>query len=490
MKNIIWLSVFALFFGACERNIIKKDTNNDTSNVITVDTIQNDTTPITNYQELTVFFINDQHGQIENFSKIKHIIDIERQKTNVITTCSGDMFSGNPTVDNYPQPGYPMIDLMNRVGFDVVTLGNHEFDYGEENLKNCIEQSNFAWVSANINTQNTNISSITDFVSIEIDSLRVTFIGLVETGGKPNDTIPLTHPLKVENFKFEKYYDIVGNYSELKNQENADLLIALTHLGKNTDERLAEQFPIFDLIIGGHSHSKLYTTVNGIPIMQAGAKLKYLGKAELKIRNKQIIDITYNLIDLSTYVNYDSDLMSVIENYNNEVSSIIDVNIGFAEADHSKSNVGCFYTDALRQEFNVDACFQNSGGIRSDLDYGDISIREIYEIDPFNNGVITLTMTVLDIKNMIKTIGGLYYSGIIVEISGNEITIKDSSNNILDDSATLTIVINDYIPAVYDTIFPVNYETHPITTAEAIISFLKASENNVNYTNCNNYIDY
>lgn len=85
-------------------------------------------------ENLTIFYINDQHGEINNFSKIKHIIDQEKKLTKVLLVCGGDVFSGNPIVDNYTPKGYPMIDIMNRVGFDVSVIGNHEFDYGEDVL--------------------------------------------------------------------------------------------------------------------------------------------------------------------------------------------------------------------------------------------------------------------------------------------------------------------------------------------------------------------
>ena len=88
-------------------------------------------TPDTEPKNLTIFFVNDQHGQLENFAKIKHIVDKEKEETNVILACSGDIFSGNPVVDNYPEKGYPIIHIMNEVGFDISVLGNHEFDYGE-----------------------------------------------------------------------------------------------------------------------------------------------------------------------------------------------------------------------------------------------------------------------------------------------------------------------------------------------------------------------
>ena len=108
-------------------------------------------------KNLTIFFVNDQHGQLNNFSKIKYIVDLEKLKTNVITVCSGDMFSGNPVVDNHPQKGSPMIDVMNRVGFDISVIGNHEFDYGESILTDRINQANFDWVCANVDMGNSSI---------------------------------------------------------------------------------------------------------------------------------------------------------------------------------------------------------------------------------------------------------------------------------------------------------------------------------------------
>ncbi|MBL4904642.1 MAG: metallophosphoesterase, partial [Flavobacteriaceae bacterium] len=105
-------------------------------------------------KNLTIFIVNDVHAQIDNFSKVKYIIDKERENTNVIVTSSGDIFSGNPIVDNYPQKGYPVIDLMNKVGFDIVVIGNHEYDYGETNLRDRMLQAEFDWVCANVNMDN------------------------------------------------------------------------------------------------------------------------------------------------------------------------------------------------------------------------------------------------------------------------------------------------------------------------------------------------
>ena len=445
--------------------------------------------PENSLKTLTIFHINDQHGQLNNFAKIKDIVAKEKMETNVLLVCSGDIFSGNPVVDNHPEKGFPMIDLMNKTGFDISVIGNHEFDYGEAILKDRFNQSQFDWVCANVDMNNSGIPEPAEYKTITVDGLRVTFLGLVETNGKDNDIIPSTHPWRVQNLTFEKYQNVIGNYAELKETENSDLYVALTHLGEGTDYNIANNYPYFDLIIGGHSHTKVNATVNNIPIYQAGSNLNYLGKIELEVENKKITKSTHTLINLTNYQDYDSTLKDLISTYN--TSANLNEVIGFSEAYHNRSSVGSFYTDALRTQMNVDITFQNTGGVRSDLDEGDILKSEIYSIDPFNNGSVTYTMTVAEIKNFLKgSKASLYYSGVLIEQENNTIIIKNRDNQILNDNETLTIGLNDYIPAVYDTYFTKPPTILLNTTAETLINYLENTTAPINYTQVNSLFKF
>ena len=446
-------------------------------------------------KNLTIFIVNDVHGQIDNFSKIKYIIDEERLKTNVIITSGGDIFSGNPIVDNYPEKGYPIIDIMNRIGFDVSVIGNHEFDYGETNLKNRINQANFDWVCSNVEMTNSIISQPFEYTTLSVDNLKVTFLGLIETDGKEDAIIPSTHPWRVENVIFERPENVVSRYANIKEQEGSDLYIALTHIGysKNNgrlgDYQLAEQFPYFDLIIGGHSHSKIETVVNNTPIFQAGGYLKNLGKIELTITDKKIETIKYELIDLSDRTEHDSELKNIIEEYND--SPFFNEVIGYSHLNHDKPQVGCFVAEALRAKLIVDLTFQNTGGVRSNLDFGDITKREIFEILPFNNPTLIYEMTVTEIKNFLIGSGsGFYYSGVKFENINGDFNIKDLDGNIIPDNTILSVGVNDYIPAVYDVYFPTNGIIQPQTDAETVILYLKEIESQVNYPNSDNYFRY
>lgn len=440
-------------------------------------------------KELTIFHINDSHGSLDNFAKIKYIVDQEKKENSVILTCAGDIFSGNPVVDNYDPKGFPMIDLMNKVGFDISEIGNHEFDYGETVLKDRLNQAQFSWICANVNMNTTGIPQPKTYQTITKDNIKVTFLGLIETNGKENGIIPSTHPWRVQDLTFQKYTDVIGNYSQIKETENSDLYIALTHLGLNTDKYIATNYPYFDIIIGGHSHSVANTTINNIPIFQAGSNLNYLGKIKLTILNKKIENLQYSLINLNTYQNQDSSIKEVVDNYNNMAN--LDEVIGYSSAYHSQQQVGYFYTDVLKNEMNVDVTFQNTGGIRNSLEEGDITKREIFEIDPFNNGCVTYSMTVSEIKNFLKGSKiAVYYAGIKIEEANNEVIIKNLNNELLNDDTTLTIGLNDYIPAVYDTYFTQTPTYKTYTTAEGIIDYLQNNTAPINYTTYTNYFKF
>lgn len=445
--------------------------------------------PESSLDKLTIFHINDQHGQLNNFAKIKDIVAKEKKETNVLLVCSGDIFSGNPVVDNHPEKGFPMIDLMNKTGFDISVIGNHEFDYGETILKDRFNQSQFDWICANVEMDNSGIPEPDEYKTITIDNLKVTFLGLVETNGKEDDIIPSTHPWRVQNLTFERYQNVISNYAQLKETENADLYIALTHLGESSDYNIANNYPYFDLIIGGHSHSKVDTKINNIPIYQAGSNLNYLGKIELEIEDKKIKNANYTLIDLNSYQDYDTTIKELVDTYNE--SANLNQVIGYSEAYHNSSSVGSFYTDALRIQMDVDITFQNTGGIRSDLDKGDILKSEIYSIDPFNNGSVTYTMTVAEIKNFLKeSKASVYYAGVYLEQENNTIVIKNKDYQILNDNETLTIGLNDYIPAVYDTYFTKTPTILPNTTAETLINYLESTTTPINYTQINSYFKF
>lgn len=441
-------------------------------------------------EKLTIFFINDQHGELNNFSKIKHIVDGARDSLNVLLVCAGDMFSGNVIVDQYAEKGYPMIDVMNRTGFDVSVIGNHEFDYGQEFLKKRMAQAEFEWVCANLDVGETDLEQPDPFVTLNVGNLKVTILGLVETFGKPNAVIPATHPWRVLGLTFQRYLDVLGDYSDLKTETSADLLIALTHLGTESDRILASRIPELDLIIGGHSHEVINESVNGIPIVQSGANLQFLGRIDVKIDSQKVTDYHVKMIPLNSYPDKDESLKSVIDTYNEAPE--FDEIVGFSNSFLNSTELGCFYTTALKDYLGTDCSFQNRGGIRAGIDQGEITKLEIYDMDPFNNNSVIFTMTVAEIKHFFQeTRAGEHVTGITLQQDQDRLLIYDEAGREMQDQETITIGINDYIPAVYEDYFPLEKaQILDFTTAEAIINYLKTINNTLDYEGCNRYFDF
>lgn len=446
-------------------------------------------------KELIIFCINDVHAQIDNFSKVKHIIDDARQNNEVIVVSAGDLFSGNPVVDNHSEKGYPLIDIMNKVGFDVAVLGNHEFDYGPEHLKNRIVQSDFEWICANFDAGNSGVPQTEAYTSLELEDLKITFLGLVETNGKADMVIPLTHPWKVEEYIFSEPEATIKDYANLREMEEADITVALTHLGFGeynyalSDFRIATKYPYFDLIIGGHSHEQKFEYVNNIPVFQSGAYLNYLGKIIIEYIGEEIESLDFNLINLNEYTEYDKDLHSVIEQYN-DLPELKEV-IGYANIDHYKNEVGCFYTDALQATMNVDITFQNTGGVRAAIFEGDITKRDIYEVSPFNNGTVIYSMSVAEIKHFLSSSStGYYYAGVVIEQEQDRIIIRDTQGNEMSDETVLSLGINDYIPAVYDYLFPEDGNRQELTAAETLIYYLENINGVIDYSSCARYFRF
>lgn len=443
-----------------------------------------------NAEALTIFFINDQHGQLENFAKLKHIVEEARTEGHVVLACSGDAFSGNPVVDNHAERGYPMIDLMNEVNFDVAVLGNHEFDYGIDILNDRMAQSEFPWICANLDVQASGLAAPPAYVTLQLDEdTRITFLGLVETNGKEGAVIPSTHPWKVQELGFSQYTDVAGSYANLKQDEDADLLVALTHLGTYGDYELAKNFPYFDMIIGGHSHAVVDTVVNNIPVFQSGSYLNYLGRIDLTLEDEKVAELSYELINLNAYPDADEGITQKVTQYT-EAAGLEEV-IGNALAYHDKGNVGCFFTETLRRQLNTDVSFQNPGGVRAELDAGDINKSEIYAIDPFNNGSLVFTMSVAEIKNFLRQTGdGFFYSGISLSTENGRIVARDLKGDVIPDETVLSVGMNDYIPARYDQHFPAQYEAKPFTTSEALINWLENNPEDIDYSDCTKYFRY
>ncbi|MGB7786109.1 MAG: metallophosphoesterase, partial [Salinimicrobium sp.] len=239
-------------------------------------------------ESVVIFAINDPHGKINNFAKIKALIDKEKEtESRVFFVSGGDIFSGNPIVDYHSEKGFPIVDLMGKAGMDVSALGNHEFDYGQEILNNRMQQATFPFLCANVEQGNGSLNIPQGEVNIEKDGFEIAFIGVVETNSP--DHTPLSHPKKVAGLDFSEGVNAVGDYRNSEAVKNADLVVALTHYGSYGDRMILEQHDFVDLVIGGHNHDIYDEVVNGRHMIQSGSNLEYMTRLDLEVQNGKIV---------------------------------------------------------------------------------------------------------------------------------------------------------------------------------------------------------
>jgi 5'-nucleotidase/UDP-sugar diphosphatase len=442
--------------------------------------------------EVIILHVNDMHAKIDNLPKLAYLADsLRKSHPYVFLVAAGDNFTGNPVVDMIAEKGYPMIDLMNRCGFDVSAVGNHEFDLGQVFLNKRIEQARFPFICCNFDASRTSLKQPKPYIVLDAGKkIHIALLGIIELNDKG---IPDTHPSKVEGITFSDGIAKAKEFKWLKKKYG--ILIGLTHLGVESDVVLADSMPEFTEIIGGHSHTLIDKPMmeNGVLIVQAGSNLKYIGKTTLLIRKGKVMKCTDEVIPITALTRADSSMVALCTGYNrNEEFSRV---AGIAETPlEGYDALGSLMTDAMTHELNVEIAFQNRGGIRvSSLPAGPITMKDIYQLDPFGNLTVTFKMKTEEIKSLIKYAFELE-KGIDLQVSGVTYTVTpdenghclavelyDASGKSLDPAREYTVAVNSYIAASYRFSHADPGTTGAVTTAELLMQYLKEVKK-VNYT--------
>ena len=433
--------------------------------------------------EVIILHLNDMHAKTDGFAKIKYLADsLRRNNPWVFIVAAGDNFTGNPYVDMVADKGSPMIDLMNKTGFTASCFGNHEFDLGQTFLSKRIEQATFPFICANMNTGTSGLKQPRAFIILDAGKLQIPVLGLIEIN---DNGIPDTHPSKVKGMIFKDPIKTAGENTELKQKYGC--LLALSHLGLETDEKLAREFPQFDVIIGGHSHSILKKPVveNGVMIVQAGSYQRFVGKLTLIFKGNQIEEKSDTLIATESIKGADKEVQALMTTYENNPE--FEKTIAYASGPVSgKQDLGALMTDAVAWAVKADFAFQNRGGIRiQSLPGGEIKVRDIYRLDPFGNQVVTYKMTGVEIGSLILN-SYKKENNIDLIPSGMTYTIRKGSKKQpprlkmtglsgreLEPDKIYRVALNSYISAAYSFDHRDQGTSLEITTEECLINYLE-----------------
>jgi len=438
---------------------------------------------------VTILHTNDIHGNFSRFPRLAFVVDsIRNIHKNVLLVNAGDIFSGNPLVDMDAEKGFQMIELMNKLGYDLSVLGNHEFDYGQDVLSKRISEANFPFICANIWNNNGTFPIPQPLALFTFDkSFTVNIISLLDNS---INGLPETHPRGLKGLMFTNPIETAKKFEHLKS--NSNLFIALTHLGATQDVKLAQSMPSLDLIIGGHSHSKIDSLfiANGVLITQAASHLKYLGEITIVFKDGKIEKKNSKLIALNKNGSVNAEIKKLIDKY--KQNPMFSEQIGIASEDiKGKEELGSLFTDALRTEANLDIAFQNSGGLRIDeLSKGEIIMEQIFKLDPFGNYLMVLNMNVNEIKSLIRSaflgegidlrVSGIHYTLFTKNGEIKNIHITDYQGNELDKDKLYKVGMNDFILSFYKFEHKDPGQSFGVTTTEILISYIK-KKRSINY---------
>ncbi len=297
----------------------------------------------------------------------------------------------------------PTAAFYKHVGFDVSTVGNHDFDRGQAELTKIINALGCPVVCANVVDANGKFfPNVKPYLIKEINGVKFGVIGLLTP-----TTPTITRKENVEGLTFLDPASVVERYYPILRSKGARLIIVLSHLGVKDDEKLAAAVNGIDVIAGGHSHTVLMDPkiVNGTIILQAGCYGKYLGKLSLQLEptDYKIVSFTAKneLIPvLDKNIKPDPEVLTLVENFKAELGPLMNKVVGEALEDFSKdpspgfgdSQMGNLIADSMREKTGSDIAFMNSGGIRSVINKGAVKVDTMYAVSPFPNYVAVMEL--------------------------------------------------------------------------------------------------
>lgn len=398
------------------------------------------------------FDIKAEDPTIGGFARLATAVnEIRSQKFKksepVILVSAGDFTGGTPFAWLIAE-GFPVeITLMQKIGYDVVTLGNHEFDFTSKKLATYLINAGYpeknnktAIVATNLIVEKENPLKgiLKRFHIIELENgLRIGFIGIL---GKDAQKKAFSH----EGIQFEDPVESARNAIETLKKLDVDVIVAISHSGLSEDLELAKKAPEIDIIIGGHCHSVLekpLITQDGTIIVQAGHSLRYLGILELsfrvedgKIRIRNDETRTPFLIEINDLFAVDMEVDSLIKEYTEKLNSMIYNSTGgryrsildtvaFSDFELkneqlSESNIGNFITDAMRiivekkTGEKVDFAMFANGEIRGNVTPGKME---------HSKGRISLYDLLIPVSLGMGSDGSPGYSLVLVYITGEEL---------------------------------------------------------------------
>jgi len=456
---------------------------------------------------VTLFHTNDSHAAflpneatwrddkalIGGFLALEYHLNRERATApHSLYLDGGDFMTGNPisNVDYEGAKGGALVRLFDTIGLDAMALGNHEFDHPRENTLALMAMADFPILAANLRGPDGNLFAEEAYTIREVGDVRVGIIGLT--------TDDLGTAIGKSQFEGLQVTPAVEVLAELVPRIDAetDLIVVLSHEGIGTDREIARQIEGIDIIVGGHSHTRLERGewVGDVLIVQAGSRFRYIGRVDMMVEGDKAVDVKCRLVPVwAEGATGSEEVASLIGRFEKSIDEEYGVVIAEASTRmrgsyHNESDLGNWLTDRVREYTGADVAYLNSGGIRKEIQAGDVRRLDIQEMLPFSNALCTFTCTG---KELIEITAQNIAAGVteehgVLQSSGLQVTWGRSGDDVwvaeayltdtdgkivspVDVDATYTIATVDYV-AVSQPDKYLGYQPSDVETFGAILT--------------------
>lgn len=396
---------------------------------------------------------------------------------------SGDTFQGTP--EGTLTKGMATVKMMNMLGYSAATVGNHDYDYTEASFKEMVRESDFHWLGANVYEKKTARPTeyLRPYTIVRKAGKRIAVLGIAG-----EHTVASTLPLNVAHLEFRNEADEARRWTEIiRKEEKPDAIIIIAHVGigpgvpgpanltgwEPTDKQAASgtlaiaRASKADVVLGGHHHASLpkgyRDPVSGSLLGESYWGLTSVSRVALDFDDKtgKLKDTSVELIPI--WVDETGEDQLVIDKlkvFSARVDKEMNKQLGVSAYDLDKapdgmdSDIGNWFTDAMRRHSGADIAFQNTSGIRSVLKRGKVMVRDIFQIMPFENTLVKLTLTGEQIRRLMADNFRNCFSK--MQVSGLKVLVKkpcddpagislERNGKPVGDKEKFTVVTNNYL---------------------------------------------
>ncbi len=448
---------------------------------------------------LHVIHVNDMHSRIEPISKYDSTCSADDNAAgecfggyarvaakvaqlreelageNVVVLDAGDQYQGSLMYTTYK--GDVEIEMMDRIGFDAMAVGNHEFDDGPEGLAKLADGVSFPVISGNIDVSRSDVlkGKVRNHVVLELGGEKIGIVSALAT-----DTVETSSPGEAVIFQDE--IDSLSADVAMLQDEGVNKIIALNHVGVNKDMEIAGAVAGLDAVVGGHSHTEFSNTVDGamayptmvgdVPVVQAYSYSKYLGHLVLTFDDDgNVIDATGNAILLDASVAEDPAIVARIAELAgpiNEMKTRVvaetsePIEGGREVCRVAECQMGNLIADAMLARVadqGIEIAIQNGGGIRASIDGGEVTMGEVLTVLPFQNTLSTFQVNgativaalengvskIEDVAGRFAQVAGMSYAYDASRPAGERVSDVMVGGAPIDPDKVYGVVTNNYV---------------------------------------------